>query len=158
MIGGHETVIGVATCHHELVEVLRERKAALGLSNELLDHLAGLTSGHVDKLLGPSQSKGLSRVTLDGMLGALGVKLIAAVDDVQVARMQPRWESRDATHVRRRSPTRLAAGVVKRARPRVLRELAKNAAKARWRSISPELRSALMKAAARARWDASKHA
>jgi hypothetical protein len=153
MIGGHETVLGVATCHDELIEVLRVRKAALGLSNELLDHLMPATSGHCDKLLGPSQERGLSRSSLDGMLSALGLQLLVAVDPVQSARMQPQWESRDAKQVR--PPARLAAALVKRARPLVLSQLARKANDARWSRVSPELRSRLMRELAKARWRAS---
>ena len=156
MIGGHETVIGVATSHDELVGMFRARKDALGLSNELLDHLIPLTSGHTDKILGPCQVKGLSRISLDGMLSALGLQLLVAIDSVQSARMQPRWQSRDARAVRQ--PARLAAAILKRARPLVLSQLASKGGGARWKRVSPEARSALMRAAARARWDASKHA
>jgi hypothetical protein len=152
MIGGHEAVLGVATCHDELIEVLRARKASLGLSNELLDHLMPAASGHTDKLLGPSQERGLSRSSLDGMLSALGLQLLVAIDPVQSARMQPQWERRDVKQVR--PPARLAASVIKRARPQVLSQLARKAGSARWRGISPELRSRLMRELAKARWHA----
>lgn len=40
-----------------VIEALRARKAALGLSNEVVDELAGLTDGHFDKVAGPSRTK-----------------------------------------------------------------------------------------------------
>ena len=84
---GPPQVLAEATCCDELVDAFRARKTALRLSNEAIDHIIPLAAGHCDKLIGPSQTRGLSQLSLDGMLAALALKLIVVVDPDQVARM-----------------------------------------------------------------------
>jgi hypothetical protein len=136
--------IGEAASHDELVAVLRERQIALGLSNETLDHIAMLSAGHADKLLGPSRQRGLSQLSLDALLGVLAVKLIIAEDAEQAARMRTRWEGKDASQVR--MPARIAKDLIARVRPAVLRQLASKAATARWSRTTPERRREIMRA------------
>jgi hypothetical protein len=136
-------VIAEIRSHDELIVALRARKASLGLSNEVLEHLIPLAAGHCDKLLGPSQERGLSRSSLDGMLAALGLQLIVAIDPVQSARMQSRWEGKDTKQVRPQA--RIGAGLIKKVRPAVLRQLASKAATARWSRTTPETRRAVMR-------------
>jgi hypothetical protein len=129
--------------------VLRERQIALGLSNEALGHIARLSDGHADKLLGPSRQRGLSQISLDALMGALAVKLIIAEDAEQAARMRPHWEGKDAKQVR--LPSRVAKDLIARVRPAVLRQLASKAATARWSRTSPEKRRAIMQTVSAAR-------
>ena len=152
---GPPQVIAEATCCAELVDAFRSRKEALGLSNEAMEHLLQLCAGHLDKIL--SQTRGLTQLSIDGLLSALGVKLLVAVDPEQVQRMLPRWANeghRDEKQVRR-PPARIRKALVVRVRPLVLREAALHAAGARWKGVSPELRSTLMRQVAQARWHAS---
>ena len=146
--------IGEAASHDELVAVLRERQLALGLSNELVDHVALLSSGHCDKLLGPGRQRGLSQLSLDALMAALAVKLLVVEDGAMAARMRPHWQGKDAKQVR--MPSRVAKDLIARVRPAVLRDLGRRAGQARWRGIDPKLRSRLMSELARLRWDASK--
>ena len=62
--------LGTFTDYASFVALLRRRQ--VGLSNPGLDHLGGFTAGHVDKLLGPTQSKGIGAVTFTPPLDALG--------------------------------------------------------------------------------------
>jgi hypothetical protein len=136
--------IGEASSHDELVAVLRERQIALGLSNETLDHIALMTSGHSDKILGPSRQRGLSQLSLDALMGALAVKLIIAEDAEQAARMRSRWEGKDNRQVR--LPSRIAKDLIARVRPAVLTQLASRAATARWARIGKDQRREIMRA------------
>jgi|SRR6516162_2352183 len=136
-----------ARSHDELVDAMRARKESLGLSNAFVDDLIMLAGGHCDKLLGPARKRGLSPFTMDAMLSALALKLIVVEDIEQAARMQSRWDSRDARQVR--SPVRTAAigaAMVRRARPAVIRELGRRGGVARWRGVAPEVRRELMTA------------
>jgi hypothetical protein len=152
MIGPPEFFFEVRSCA-DLIEAFRARKEALGLSNEAIEHLIPLAAGHCDKAIGLSGTRGLSPLTIDGLLSSLGLKLLVAIDPEQVARMRPRWEGRDKRQVR--PAARISKMLLSRARPFVLREAARKAASVRWRGVSPELRSALMKKAALTRWHAS---
>jgi hypothetical protein len=134
-----------------------ERKSALGLSNELLDHLIPLSSGHCDKVLGPSRQRGLSQVTLDGMLAALALKLVVVEDPEQAARMRSRWEGRD--HRQLRPPARIAKATLRHATPHVVRELGRRGGLKTWRKIpDPRLRGRLMSELAKLRWHADRSA
>jgi hypothetical protein len=141
--------IGEAASHDELVAVLRERQLTLGLSNEALGHIARLSDGHVDKLLGPARQRGLSQLSLDALMGALAVKLIAVESVEQAARMRPHWQGKDTKQVR--MPARVAKDLIARVRPAVLRQLASKAATARWARTTPETRRAIMQAVSAAR-------
>ena len=151
---GPPQILAEARCCAEIVDALRTRREELQLSNESVEHVLNLTSGHADKLW--SGTRGLSADMLDKMLFGMGLKLLVAIDPEQVQRMQPRWENagrRDQRQVR--PPARISKMLLSRARPFVLREAARKAASVRWRGVSPELRSALMKKAALTRWHAS---
>jgi hypothetical protein len=142
--------LGVATCHDELIGVLRERQLALGISNETLDHITLLSAGHVDKLLGPSRQRGLSRVSLDALLGALALQLIVVEDREQAERMRSRWISKDDRQVRA-STRRISKTMLARARSHIVRDLGRSGGKARWRGIGPEVRREIMTAVSWAR-------
>jgi hypothetical protein len=149
---GPPQVIAEATCCAELVDAFRARKEELGLSNEAAEHLLHLCAGHLDKIW--SQTRGLSQVTIDGLLSAMGLRLLVAIDPEQVKRMASRWKNeglRDAKQVRR-PPARIRKVLMARVRPLVLREAARHAASHRWRGIPPELRSTLMRQVSLARW------
>jgi hypothetical protein len=147
--------LGEATCHDELVAVLRERQIALGLSNEALGHIARLSDGHVDKLLGPARQRGLSQLSLDALMGALAVKLIVAESAEQAVRMKQHWQGKDIKQVR--VPARVAKDLVARVRPAVLRQLASKAATARWSRTTPERRREIMRAVWTARRNVQVH-
>jgi hypothetical protein len=141
--------LGQATCHDELVALLRERQLALGLSNELVGHLARLSDGHVDKLLGPARQRGLSQLSLDALMNALAIKIIVVEDEAMAARMKPHWQGRDTKQVR--MPARVAKDLIARVRPAVLRQLASKAATIKWSRIDKERRRQIMRAVTMAR-------
>jgi hypothetical protein len=143
-------IIGETQTHDGLVDLLRARQAALGLSNETVDHLALFTSGHCDKLLGPSRQRGLTQVTLNALAGVLAIKLLVVEDEQQAEHMRPRWEGRDQRQVRL-STTRIAKATLRHATPHVVRALGRKGGVARWRGIGPEARRELMTAVSWAR-------
>jgi len=149
--------LGEASSCEELVIVLRSRQDALQLSNQTLDHIIPLAEGHADKLLGPNRSRGLSQISLDGLLSALALRLIVVEDPTQLARMRPLYARRDARMVRA-STTQIAKETIRRARPHVIRELGRAGGMKAWRTIDPRLRSRLMSELAKRRWDAKRSA
>ena len=136
------TVFGEATNHEELVAALYARKQALGVSDQVLDAISGLSPGHVSKLIGPGRERGLSQVSLSALLGSLALKLLVVEDEAQASIMRSRWEGRD--HRQIRPPARIGAAFLRRARPVVMREFSRKGGLARWKGTSPELRRRLM--------------
>jgi hypothetical protein len=153
--------VGTFTDYQSFVALLRARKEVLGLSDLALDELAGLTSGHVGKLLGPSQVRGIGPLTFGILLDALGLSGTLYVDPAKVASLG-KIEQRKASHVR--SEHRVGKTAIRR----VMRELGRKSmsmltdgqrallASKGERScaakLSPAKRKAIARKAARARW------
>jgi hypothetical protein len=134
----------------DLIEALRVAKAMRGLSNDFCDQRAGLTRGHVDKVLGPTRAKSLSPMVFDLLAEIFAVQFIMVVDLEAEARMKPKWEGRDSSNVRT-GQHRVSKHVIERAKPHVLREHLKKANEARNRQLSCEQRSEIARKAGRAR-------
>jgi hypothetical protein len=127
-----------------LLDALATRREELNVSNQYLEEVGGFTTGQIDKWLGPARAKTPSLPSLFVLMDLLGASFPALVEDpAKMARMSDRWERRRMDHVR---PTGVGRLTIRRARPHVLRELAKRAGKARWAGLSPEQRREAMKA------------
>jgi hypothetical protein len=124
----------------DVIAAVRSRKEELGLSDALLEDLAGFCPGTAAKYLAPGRTKmpGLAILTL--LMGALGCGLVL-VDDPSAARMQSRWTRRSERHVQ--PPEKVARIAITRARPLVLSEGARKAAAARWKGATKEQRQAV---------------
>jgi hypothetical protein len=80
----------------DLVEAIRARRDELGITCETMDAISGLSAGHSAKLA--CGTKGIGRVSLPAVLGALGAALVLVEDPEQRTRVADRWTPR------RRSP------------------------------------------------------
>jgi hypothetical protein len=129
--------------------ILRARAEALQLSRHSLDEIAGLPSGLAGKILSPHPKKRFGNISLPLLLAALGMKLVAEVDEQKTAALQARirGSTRNESHVRndvvhieysRRHFQRMGkrGGPNSRAymSPRQASALGKRAAQARWSS------------------------
>lgn len=144
-----EAAIATVTDYDSLIEAFRTIKDRRGLSFAMVDDLAGLTRGHSEKILGQSQTKGLSPIMLQTFLDIFAVKLVMVVDEDAEQRMAGRWERRDEGRVRV-DAHRVSKKLMERARPLVFKEMSAKAALAR-KNIPPEKRSAIARRAAKAR-------
>jgi hypothetical protein len=156
MIGPPRCLGEVSSCE-ELATVLRSRQDELQLSNQFLDYIIPVSEGHTNKILGPARSRGLTALSLNGLLSALALRPRVVEDPAQLALMRPRYEQRDAGQVRA-SRTRIAKEVIKRAKPAVVRALGRSGGLKTWRMIDPRLRSQRMRELAKRRWGAKRSA
>jgi hypothetical protein len=73
-----------------LIETCRQRADELGLSRLEIDRLGGLPAGYAGKLLGADGASGRKKkmwpVSLEAMLGVLGLRVLLIEDDVATAR------------------------------------------------------------------------
>ncbi|BEV44401.1 hypothetical protein [Afipia carboxidovorans] len=143
--------VATVTDYDSLIEAFRTIKARVGLSDAMVDELGGLTRGHTEKILGPSQTKGLSRMTFDILLGVFAVKLEMVVDLEAAARMEGRWERRNEQRVRDNAH-RVSMKLKERVKPLLFKDMSALAVEARKNKMSPEQRSKIAKKAARTRW------
>lgn len=88
------TVLGEAREYHELIAVLRKWMDGLGSTMEVVDEVAGLPTRYTSKIFAPIAIKTLGKVSLGATLGALGLKLLVAIDDEQLARIKHRLVAR----------------------------------------------------------------
>lgn len=131
--------LGTFTDYASFVALLRARKAELGLSDLVLDDLAGLAGGHSQKVLGPAMVKTIGGLTFTALLDALGLSGTLYADPAKAAHLAA--DRRREARVRATQPVGRAA--IARARPAVMTELSRQANKVRWKGATPEQRRAV---------------
>jgi hypothetical protein len=146
-----DDVLATVRGYDDLVEAFRTIKDLLGLSNRTCDELAGLVDGHTDKLLGPSGSKNLSRMTVSRFCTIFAVKLEMKIDMEQVSKMEGRWEARHASNVRA-EPNRVSKKILERAKPHIIKDMAKLGGKASGAKRTGSQGTEIMRKVAKARW------
>jgi hypothetical protein len=136
--------------HAEIADGLRALQDFRGLSNEELEHLAGLARGHVDKCLGPSRQKSIGKATLNYLLSALGGQLVLMRDLRQEQTMRRRWEGRNGKQIRV-----VTHGMSKvqllQAKTIIFKQIADRLSLHR-QNIAPAKRSKIARRAAKMRW------
>src|SRR5262245_36425277 len=90
----NDRILGEARDYRELIEVLRARVTELDTTMESVDDLAGLPTRYCSKLLAPAAIKGLGKVSMGAILGALCTKLLLVEDSEALARIGHRLTPR----------------------------------------------------------------
>ena len=85
-----EEPLGVCRVADDLRAILRARFAALGVSFETVDHVAGLPTRYTAKVLGLQATRSFGQISLDALLGAAGIMLIAVEDAEALDRVRSR--------------------------------------------------------------------
>jgi hypothetical protein len=132
----------------QLIRAIRSWIAELGTAGETIDDVAGLPLRYTMKLLAPVPVKGIGRTSLGPLLGALGLKLVVAVDHEQLERIRHRLIGRHHASI--------ALLPVGKARQRAFiinsTEVAILYNERRTLKLSPTRRSSIARIAAKARW------
>jgi hypothetical protein len=90
----------VVTSEAQLVQMLRDRRDQVGITNECLDGIAGWADRYGQKLLGSKPVKGFGAFSLDLVLRALALKIVRVEfteDPAQAAKLRHRWTKRKRT-------------------------------------------------------------
>jgi hypothetical protein len=165
-------IVATVTDYPGLIAALRSWMQELGTTMESVDEVCGWQSRHVNKLLAPTMIKTLGRVSMGAVLGALGLKLIVAVDEPVLARMkrrlaQSRWPAKRAAVHRDKLMAEAAAGVAQDAHTGFIpacgkhhfagdTEWGRKAQAARLAQMTAEARSRQARKAVNARWKAAR--
>ena len=80
--------LAVVRDYDGLHEALRRRVIELDVAMASVDDPAGLPDRYVNKLLSPSQIKGIGRISLGPLLGALGLALVVVEDKDAMVRVR----------------------------------------------------------------------
>ena len=100
-----EESLGVCRTSDDLRAILRARFAALGVSLETVDHIAGLPTRYTAKVIGLQPTRRFGQFSLDGLLGAAGVKLVVVEDAEALDRVRSPAGAPGAGRSHRRSET-----------------------------------------------------
>jgi hypothetical protein len=150
-----DAVFGEVRSYDDLHAILREVAVKRKLTRNGLDVIAGLASGHSSKLLAPVPIKRMGPSTLEPMLGALGVKLIVVSDPDALTRFAARVADNAADKPVKECepaiPSKFVKAVLERVRAKQ-RKIARRGGYARAASMSPERRSQVARRAAKALW------
>jgi hypothetical protein len=145
--GGHMgEALAIVTNYEQLLQAIRARRDALGITHHTIDAVSGVADGYASKLLCDPPLKSLGAVSLGPVLGALGLRLIVTEDPDGFRRVRPMLTPRKRP---RRLPT--IAGI-----PWLITNLtARNMNKLRQQKLSAARRKQLARRAAKARWHKS---
>lgn len=145
----------IAVCRsvEDLQRALRIRADFLKIARDDLDEIAGLARGHAAKLLCDPPVKNLGPVSAFPMIGALGMAVVLIEDPSALARIKrhPHYRVRTETNVRNgKSHWRNAQGasIIET----TFKKFGKLGALAFMEKVAPSRRIEIAKKAARARW------
>lgn len=151
MVAENGEVIAIVRKHQDIAEVFRMMKARLGLTNEFIDNVGGLTKGHADKILGPSEIKAWGPTTFDLFCEMFAIEFRVHVDMAAVKRMEAVWEGRKRA-VELSENSRISAKLIDKAKPHVLQDLSAIGNAARKAMLPGKQRSDIARKAAKSRW------
>lgn len=152
MVADAGEVIATVRRHQDIAEVFRLMKERLGLTNEFCDDAGGLTKGHTDKILGPSESKSVGPTTFDLFCEMFAVEFRVHIDLDAAKRMQAVWEGRERPLYPNAKNRPISKKLIERAKPHVLQGLAHQGNAARNAMLTGEHKSKLARKAAKSRW------
>ncbi len=141
-------VIAVVRRHQDITEVFRVMKERLGLTNEFCDDAGGLTKGHTDKILGPSEAKQWGATTFDLFCEIFGIEFHVHVDLDAVKRMESVWEHRKRPGY---PSKKISKKLIESAKPHVLKDFASLGGHARALQLASKQRSDIARKGGKAR-------
>lgn len=136
----------------DAVDLFRMMKERWGLTNDFCDDVGGLTNGHTDKVLGPTEDRRLGYDTFALFMELMGLELHAHVSLDAVKRMEAIWEKRERPLYPNAKVRRISKKLVERAKPHVFREMQKASTASKMSCFTAEHRSRIARKAAKSRW------
>jgi hypothetical protein len=151
MVAENNQVVAVVRRHADLIDVFRLMKERLQLTNEFCDDVGGLTKGHTDKILGPTEAKNIGPVTFDLFCEMFAIEFRVHIDLSAVKRMEAVWEGRERPLYPNARVKRISKKLVERAKPLVFKDSGRIGGIVRSHLLTPKQRSEIASKAAKAR-------
>lgn len=136
----------------DVVEVIRIMKEHWGLTNGFCDDVGGLTAGHTDKILGPTEERRIGYGTFALFMDLCAVEFVPQINMEAIKHMEAIWEARERPLYPNAKNVRISKKLVERAKPHVFSQMGKLSAPARMLCLTAEHRSKIARKAAKARW------
>lgn len=144
--------IAVVRDYPALLEALRQRAVELRVTRKQIAEIAGIAEGYAGTLLTPHSRKSFGLNTMGPILGALGIALLVIEDEQALKYVKNRLGEGNQTYMRNGGAN---APLIFKLSRRRMRYLAKLASEGR-KKIPPWKRRQLARRAARARWRKAK--
>lgn len=139
--------------YRELIIALRKRADELGTTLDTIDEVAGLPVRYTAKLIGKFPTKHVGHTSLGPLLYTLGAMLVLVVDEEALAKVKPRLIRRKTNPKPENAGMAVPAGRRRRkTRPFITRRNAKALRCAQILLTDPQRRSEIARTAAKARW------
>lgn len=136
----------------DVVDLFRVLKEHWALTNEFCDGAGGLTGGHTDKVLGPTEIKRLGYDTFALFMELFAVEFHPRLNMDAVKRMEAVWEGRERPLYPNAKVKRISKKLVERAKPLVFKETGRIGGIVCAHMRTPAQRSESARKAAKSRW------
>jgi hypothetical protein len=130
-----------------LLKAIRGRVAALDVSHEIIEEIAGIQRGYLSKVTADPPPKRMGAFTWFLILQAIGLDMQLVENPDLTAKLKPRWTKRKVVRKLVRP-----AGRIVQLTPDFYSRISRMGNEARSRNLTPERRSELARVAAEARW------
>jgi hypothetical protein len=144
-----DLVYAVVDDHNQLLAAIRRRIEELDVSHETVEHLAGLQSGYLSKVIADPPPKRMSPFTQFLILQALGLRVKLEEDQQLIEKLRSRWSKRK---LRKSMRTAVSMDRVIYLPPDFMRRISRMGCEARMQKLTAVRRSELARNAAKARW------
>lgn len=135
----------------DAVDVFRIMKEHWGLTNGFCDDVGGLTTGHTDKILGPTEEKRLGYDTFALFMEMCVIEFVPRINPEALMRMEAIWETRERPLYPNAKNRPISKKLIERAKPHVLKECASAGGHKRALSLPGKLRSKIARKGGKSR-------
>ena len=143
--GDAPRVLAAVSSYEEMIAALRQRVNELQIHGERFDEFAGLPEGYLSKLIGPNPVRRIGVVSFAPLLAGLGLRLLV-IEDKDATKRLKRLPPRNSSYVRsiavhghlttrflQKIGRKGGANSRKYLGKRLIKQLARKAAAARWK-------------------------
>lgn len=107
-------IVGEFRDYDQLAALIRVRITELGITYQAVEEVAGIAIGYLGRAIQPRAMKGVNRVSMGPVFGALGIYGVLYVDEAAFAKIQHRLTPNKWTKARNAYETMLARDKPKR--------------------------------------------
>lgn len=136
----------------DAVEVFRIMKEHWGLTNGFCDDVGGLTEGHTDKILGPTEDRRVGYGTFALFMELCAIEFHPRISPEAILRMEAIWEKRERPLYPNARVKRISKKLIERAKPHVFKECGRIGGLVSAHMRTPAQRSESASKAAKSRW------
>ena len=121
-----------------MIELIKARMRACGLTCQRMDELCNFGSGYTGKVLGGAQTKGVGMVGFMAIAETLGIKAVFVVNEALTEQMREHWAAPVNDRIRASKRARIGEKMLERVLPAVASEMGRRGQRKVFCSLSAE--------------------